>query len=1138
MPAKRRAAAVESDSEVGGSQSSKRARNAEESAVETNEASQANRNARGRKAAASEPIDLDEDDEYIQQDAPDEDEEKRFEQEHEDAIRAKVMGGRKGQGNIAEMGIIEKLEMFNFMCHKYLVFTFGPQINFIIGHNGSGKSAVLSALTVALGGKATITGRGSGLKSFIKEGEEASEVMVTIKNQGEDAYKPNIYGESIIIQRRFSRTGSSSYRIMSKTKKVISTKREELSNICDHMNIQVDNPMNILTQDSARQFLSASQPTDKYKFFLRGTQLSQLSEEYSTCMENIVQTQKVLKSKSEVIPDLEDALRDATQRFKEADKARQQKHKADELKKELAWAHVAVKKEEYMGKLDEVEKEKKRVKKVLSSLEDAEIKQAEAEKVVTELEEQNGNLGNLEPIEQRKREIQEELKKNRAQLNAYKNDERGMNDDMARQNGMIASLTQQIADEAKRLENYTQGKQDEALRKLDQATEACKAAEVELASMIKERDRLVAEQEAAKSSGHGFEQELNGIKSRIDDARGQLQLMDQRERNKLAPFGTNLDKVLAEIPKLRWHGQPPVGPLGQFVKVRDSRWAPLLRVRLGNGMGMFAVTDPRDRAQLDGLLKRHGNAKPNIVIAEVDLFDYSQGEPSAEFTTALRIIEVSDEYVLRVLINSFNIELMIVAETRADADRQLQRLGEGTAWTADSYTVRRFIEGGGQSSLAQPLRPGDPRHQLFTGDDLSGQRQLYQEQLREAEANYQRTQGRVTEQQQIHRRCGQALAALKTRYNHAEQRLRELKTVRDNLQDEVNQELPVSIQTLQEALKDAEENKASVMAQFKELSEKKAKCDKEQHPLMKELQELKTQIAGYEENRATLHNAIEQASLDRMKAQANVLHYRRKLVEEDAKIAVLQETADHLEKEFESWTTKAEAYCEQWPEPRKVAEVEKSLASIQRALQERENRQGATVEQMAAEVNKKQAALESAKKDFKLMSQLNKSLRKSIRVRLTRWHEFRRHIALRCKIYFGYHLSNRGYYGKVLFDHIAGSLMLKVQTDDQLGTQAGKKEKDPNALSGGEKSFSTICLLLSLWESIGCPIRCLDEFDVFMDAVNRRISMKMMIDTANASDRRQYILITPQDMTNVHIGNTVRVHRMTDPERGQNTLAF
>ena len=46
------------------------------------------------------------------------------------------------------------------------------------------------------------------------------------------------------------------------------------------------------------------------------------------------------------------------------------------------------------------------------------------------------------------------------------------------------------------------------------------------------------------------------------------------------------------------------------------------------------------------------------------------------------------------------------------------------------------------------------------------------------------------------------------------------------------------------------------------------------------------------------------------------------------------------------------------------------------------------------------------------------------------------------------------------------------------------------------------------------------------------------IDTANASNRKQYILITPQDMTGVSLGPTVRVHRMTDPERGQGVLAF
>ena len=72
----------------------------------------------------------------------------------------------------AENGIIESVTCTNFMCHGYLEIGIGPLINFIIGHNGSGKSAILTAITICLGGKATATNRGQSLKSFIKEGEE------------------------------------------------------------------------------------------------------------------------------------------------------------------------------------------------------------------------------------------------------------------------------------------------------------------------------------------------------------------------------------------------------------------------------------------------------------------------------------------------------------------------------------------------------------------------------------------------------------------------------------------------------------------------------------------------------------------------------------------------------------------------------------------------------------------------------------------------------------------------------------------------------------------------------------------------------------------------------------------------------
>lgn len=76
------------------------------------------------------------------------------------------------ENQAAEAGVIESITCQNFMCHTNLHITLGPLINFIIGHNGSGKSAVLTALTLCLGGKAVATNRGQNLKSFIKEGEE------------------------------------------------------------------------------------------------------------------------------------------------------------------------------------------------------------------------------------------------------------------------------------------------------------------------------------------------------------------------------------------------------------------------------------------------------------------------------------------------------------------------------------------------------------------------------------------------------------------------------------------------------------------------------------------------------------------------------------------------------------------------------------------------------------------------------------------------------------------------------------------------------------------------------------------------------------------------------------------------------
>ena len=97
----------------------------------------------------------------------------------------------------------------------------------------------MTATVVGLGGKATATSRGSSLKNFIQNGAGFAEISIWLKNGGPDAYRPEVYGGSIEVVRRIMADGAGMYKIKSCRGQVVSSKKEELTNILDQFNIQV-----------------------------------------------------------------------------------------------------------------------------------------------------------------------------------------------------------------------------------------------------------------------------------------------------------------------------------------------------------------------------------------------------------------------------------------------------------------------------------------------------------------------------------------------------------------------------------------------------------------------------------------------------------------------------------------------------------------------------------------------------------------------------------------------------------------------------------------------------------------------------------------------------------------------------------
>ncbi|KAJ9476428.1 Structural maintenance of chromosomes protein 6 [Pseudozyma hubeiensis] len=1037
----------------------------------------------------------------------------------------------------AQSGIVEKIELRNFMCHANFTIQFGAKLNFVMGRNGSGKSTILTALMVALGGKTSSTNRGSSLKDLVKKGESVSTITVTLRNQGSDAFKPEAYGNFIIIERRILAEGGGTWKMKSAAGKVVATTKAEIESFCDFANIQPDNPIHILTQDTARQFLGSSDPAEVYKFFLEGTQLSQLVREYNLIETHVRSMKSALALKSGALDQLETLAQHALQQWQKVRETRGYQDKIDMLDREFVWVQVQDAEAQLQQAVEKTERIRAKLVKCDDSLKESLKALKECEERIVQLEDEDGNFDRVfAPIQEEHAELVRKAKDLAQQIKAFNVQERELNDKIIEINRGIERYEDQIREETTKLAHDGKSRRQQ----LEDERQSVQRQRQELQDQTLDKEEQQRELEAKIAELIGLEDSHGQDLRRLQDEYGangsRLAQLRESSKNRLAAFGgPKIPALLQAINSESGWRSKPIGPLGTHLKLRDARWQRVLESVIANNLNAFFVSNHADRMRLKKIMDRLGVHSPIIIGAET-LFDYSSGEPHRDITTILRVLDFDNEIVKRQLILAVHIERAALVERRAEGDRLMRTTPANVqvCFSADMFS----ISGGQAGSLSAALQEhrGAPRLSQNVGDVI---RRLEEEKQRlESEISTCNLQLRELRQQRSgHERsretCKRELDALRRRKDILRQDL-------SRLDEQMQEAAPGNISALEEAKREVEAEKEVILQQFEDIQSQKAAIVARRAPIQEEIQALEVRKSQVEERIGNLHGNLREAVAQRVEQMNNRDHWQRKHASIEAEVKASEAEEANFEQDYQNVEQAALQYCDKIETTRTMIQIEKEKKELQLLKKKAASEAGVTLEQAAEELQKRKQALAEAKDEVSNMNEAERRLRSSLAVRYAKWNFFRRSIALRAKSNFARNLATRGYEGTLKFNHKSEKLSLAIDTQAQAATQTQRsaQQHSNKGMSGGERSFATACLLLSLWQAMSSPIRCLDEFDIFMDQVNRRVALSMIMNEARSTPHVQYIMITPQDMPDMRGEmDDVKMLVVNPPERNEGALA-
>lgn len=1035
--------------------------------------------------------------------------------------------------SIYPAGYIKKISLKNFMSHKNFEMEFGPTLNFIVGNNGSGKSAILTAITIGLGAKASETNRGHSLKDLIREGSTTARIVIHLENESYGAYQQGIYGKEIIIERILKKDGPALFVLRSENGKEISKKKRDIQTIVDYFSIPISNPMCFLSQDAARSFLTASTPQDKYDHFMKGTLLQEIALNLDNARTINKSAKENLLLHGENVKLLKKEYKMAKQLVKDLNQTSNLMDNKRLLQAKSLWLDIESNKSSMNLQQNEIDKYKEQLKHIENKISSRHTKierfRVDNKLLKNELHDKEEQLVKLDENYQ--------LIKDQLRTVKEKYDETIRNKDEVTSNidnceNKITNLNRTIDQLNNELLKERGGDKEHMKEKVLELQDRNVVLTQELDKFYPQIEDLQNEERRVASEKN---QKINQLNMKLRNGRNELKNLAAGNNNFLNNFDPNMNRLIALIERNKDRfTQLPIGPLGNYITVKEEyrKWARPIQKYLSNSLGSFVVTNPNDNKLLRECI-RQSNIRENITITNYrfENFEIESGKAKCQYSALVDALNFQKSELSRLLVDLNKIEKVILVE--------------------DKDVARNFLKTNPTNvQIAISLRDENSGFQLNSGYRIDTVSYESRPKLRIGDIS---DDGTTFIREQLVRNTNE-LNALNNEYNLKTNEIKKSLSGLRNKTKEINFDIEknnkeitnfkiqidkvVDTGILDSKIRERQ-NQNDAIKGYKttilQLDEQLENIKQEVLPIREEYSKSKNTIVNARESLAQMKEDIHTCEHKVRKYEDDIEKYKDKvkqfevaIQDVNANIDVLKNGIDEQIKEANGYATFAEIEGKELPDNQD--DIRKALNHIANKIQIAERDMGMSqTEVLNLYESRKQSFNESYKK-YKEIEEALFILEDSIDKRQQNYHNIRHTTCLEADLDFRDSMKLRKFVANLFFKEEFKTLELTVITPND----ATKRSVD--TLSGGEKSFSQMALLLATWKPMRSRIIALDEFDVFMDQVNRKIGTDLIVKKFKQEDRTQTIIITPQDIGKMaEIDETVRIHKLKDPQRQNNS---